>query len=501
MASSTIDVLLQATTAPRGVEAAPRAGDGTAPFKPALEQALAEKPPATVSTNAAPEENEPAPDVTDPHAESRDTSEDDEGQASAVDAATAPASVDDDAASEEDSDGDAVEISELAAAAAVVVATKADASQAEAASGAAQVDEISPVVAKNKPGASDQNADAGATDSDPTSAAAAAQNLEAQPVDELAAGQDGAAKGRATGAAKKAPPIEKSNAKRGDEQSTNDDALRLTGADGGAISQQPVDAAANDVSDEPLNEKQDDGDNGVREAKQSSGGRADAKQAEVVVAPVATTDAVAAVVDAAASPANEQSTGDGVAKTTPDSAASAAASRSTAALERLTATRGVRPGGSTSDTESTPQVDPARFVSRVEGAMRTAHQRDGRVQVRLSPPELGALRIELQMHAGGLTAHIEAETASARKLLLDNLPALRERLAQQDIRVEKFEVDVRRDGGQPSGGGPQDRQADQPTRQSHDERSRPAPRSAAAPARSVAPAAAAISDAGLDVRI
>ena len=45
-----------------------------------------------------------------------------------------------------------------------------------------------------------------------------------------------------------------------------------------------------------------------------------------------------------------------------------------------------------------------------------------------------------------MTAKIEAESTATRKILLDNLPALRERLAEQEIRIEKFEVDVRDQG-------------------------------------------------------
>ena len=114
-------------------------------------------------------------------------------------------------------------------------------------------------------------------------------------------------------------------------------------------------------------------------------------------------------------------------------------------------------------------VDRDRFVGRVEGAIRTAQQRDGRVQVRLSPPELGSLRIELTIEQGVLSARLEAETSAARKVLLDNLPALRERLAQQDVRVDRFDVDVRREGGG-SGGGPQDRPAGDATPRDGDER-------------------------------
>jgi len=99
-------------------------------------------------------------------------------------------------------------------------------------------------------------------------------------------------------------------------------------------------------------------------------------------------------------------------------------------------------------------------VHRVGGAIRTAQQRDGQIQLRLSPPELGTLRIQIAVTEGVVTAYLETETAAARTLLLDNLPALRERLAEQEIRIEKFDVDVGREGGQqPDNRGAEERQA------------------------------------------
>src|SRR5690606_30120465 len=64
---------------------------------------------------------------------------------------------------------------------------------------------------------------------------------------------------------------------------------------------------------------------------------------------------------------------------------------------------------------------------------------------------LGAMRVELSVQQGVLSAHLETETAAAKSILIDNLPALRERLAALDIRVERFDVDVRQEstGGQP----------------------------------------------------
>jgi flagellar hook-length control protein FliK len=103
--------------------------------------------------------------------------------------------------------------------------------------------------------------------------------------------------------------------------------------------------------------------------------------------------------------------------------------------------------GRASGAEDVPQVDPARFVGRVAKAFQTAHERGGTLQLRLSPPELGALRLELTVKDGVMSASLETENATARRVLLDHLPALRERLAEQNIRVERFDVDVRRENG------------------------------------------------------
>ena len=53
------------------------------------------------------------------------------------------------------------------------------------------------------------------------------------------------------------------------------------------------------------------------------------------------------------------------------------------------------------------------------------------MRLRLSPPELGSVRLEVTVKNGVLTAHAQTETAQARDALVDNLPALRARLAEQ----------------------------------------------------------------------
>ena len=139
-------------------------------------------------------------------------------------------------------------------------------------------------------------------------------------------------------------------------------------------------------------------------------------------------------------------------------------------LGNFSASRSADSTNASSDaqTAETPTVDRARFVQRVSGAIRSAQQRDGQIQLRLSPPELGTLRIQLAVSEGVVTAHLETETAAARNILLDNLPALRERLAEQEIRIEKFDVDVGRDQQQQAENrGTEDRQNNKSRAQSN----------------------------------
>lgn len=93
-------------------------------------------------------------------------------------------------------------------------------------------------------------------------------------------------------------------------------------------------------------------------------------------------------------------------------------------------------------------ADRARFVQRVAQAFRAANERGGHVRLRLHPPELGSLRVELKITDGVMSARMEAESAAARDLLAEHLPVLRQRLADHGIRVERFELDLMGQNGQ-----------------------------------------------------
>jgi flagellar hook-length control protein FliK len=153
-------------------------------------------------------------------------------------------------------------------------------------------------------------------------------------------------------------------------------------------------------------------------------------------------------------------------------AASSASSPTTAPLGAATGPRSRLPAetlapGPRSATRTAPtEIDTARLLSRVAKAFNAAQERDGEVRLRLSPPDLGSLRVEVRVQDGALVAHLHAETDSARTALIDNLPALRDRLADQGVRIERFDVDLmqRQPGGSPDQPGGRQQDAPAPLR-------------------------------------
>jgi flagellar hook-length control protein FliK len=107
--------------------------------------------------------------------------------------------------------------------------------------------------------------------------------------------------------------------------------------------------------------------------------------------------------------------------------------------------------GDTAKTRGPVEIDTARLMTRVVRAFSAAQERDGEVRLRLSPAELGSLQLEIRVENGALTAKLHTETDAARTAIIENLPALREKLAEQGIRIERFDVDLmqRQTGGMP----------------------------------------------------
>ena len=115
---------------------------------------------------------------------------------------------------------------------------------------------------------------------------------------------------------------------------------------------------------------------------------------------------------------------------------------------------------------STPQLSESRqleLVNRVADAMRGAATSGNRITVRLSPPELGTLQIELSLREGVMTAKLETQSAATQRVLMDNLPQLKESLTQNGTLVDRFVIEQSDDRGrQDASGGDQGGERESP---------------------------------------
>ncbi|MEZ6192795.1 MAG: flagellar hook-length control protein FliK [Phycisphaerales bacterium] len=127
--------------------------------------------------------------------------------------------------------------------------------------------------------------------------------------------------------------------------------------------------------------------------------------------------------------------------TAPADAASAGAQAFTAvdtANPATTTTAVAQPGpvAQTQDTDNT-QLNTARIARGLQNAV---HQKGGAVTLRLTPPEMGTVRIQLQIQNGTVNAQFHAETESTRTMLNQQLSHLRTALENQGLSVDRLGV-------------------------------------------------------------
>jgi flagellar hook-length control protein FliK len=503
MATAVIDALLQTTVPSRPPETGGNGAEGGS-FKPALDQALRAEASGAAAAASGPTASEEEPPVADEEIDDAEWNEPEGDAATEVaEAATSEQATNEESAEEDgkDDERDAVEISETAAAGAAVEAAAAalavtvnartetavvgDEAPAEAAEKVDGAATKNPVTGQKEPPLKPKGTQEVPSGGEEPAAQVAVEIGDVIP-DDAETGKETGKRGKAS--VDSAVKGEGTPETAGEQSRSEDGKLSLTQDD--SQDDSLASEAAVTAADESAPENGDERRPSTPAASKTAEVLNAESPAPVTAAPdpaaaaTATPDQVAAASAAA-----------------PSTAEPSSATRSSPSLALLAAGRALQ-GSPDSDEHGTSQVDRGRFLGRVEGAIRTAQQRDGRVHVRLSPPELGALRIELTLQHGVMNARIEAETTSARNLLLDNLPALRDRLAQQDIRVERFDVDVRRDGGGSNPQNANDRPAGDSGSEQQDERrrDRAAPVSQAGPIRrSAAPQTSG--NAELDVRV
>ena len=84
-----------------------------------------------------------------------------------------------------------------------------------------------------------------------------------------------------------------------------------------------------------------------------------------------------------------------------------------------------------------------RFSARiVRGLSAMVNQRGGVMNMRLDPPDLGALRVQMTIARGVVTAEFQATTQQAQALLERGLTGLRAALESQGLTVERLSVQL-----------------------------------------------------------
>lgn len=96
--------------------------------------------------------------------------------------------------------------------------------------------------------------------------------------------------------------------------------------------------------------------------------------------------------------------------------------------------------GLASDLAQSDGEIPVAARLAAKGAHVLANQRGGAITMRLEPPALGQLRIELRVAHGAVHADFTAATPEARVLIEANLGMLRERLESQGLSVDRMTV-------------------------------------------------------------
>jgi flagellar hook-length control protein FliK len=76
----------------------------------------------------------------------------------------------------------------------------------------------------------------------------------------------------------------------------------------------------------------------------------------------------------------------------------------------------------------------------VRGLAAMLKQRGGAMNLRLDPPDLGQVRVQMTLSRGTVAAEFHASTPQAHQLLEKNLSMLRTTLEQQGLTVERLTV-------------------------------------------------------------
>lgn len=105
------------------------------------------------------------------------------------------------------------------------------------------------------------------------------------------------------------------------------------------------------------------------------------------------------------------------------------------------------------DSVDLTQQERVRLVQRVARSFARLGPEGGQINLRLHPPQLGSLNVQVRLEGRSMTANLTTESSAARDVIMESLPVLRSRLAEQGFEISSFQVDVATNGSDASQGG------------------------------------------------
>ena len=89
------------------------------------------------------------------------------------------------------------------------------------------------------------------------------------------------------------------------------------------------------------------------------------------------------------------------------------------------------------------QID--QLVERITTAVKQSHSTGQQLKIRLSPPELGTLQIEVSLKNGEYTEKLEVQNRHAQKVINDSIAQLKEALAKTGVALDRIDVHINTD--------------------------------------------------------
>lgn len=115
-------------------------------------------------------------------------------------------------------------------------------------------------------------------------------------------------------------------------------------------------------------------------------------------------------------------------------------------LTQSTAVGGNQGTVSVGPTVDTKQVE--QLVDRISSSIGKSQSTGQQLKIRLSPPELGTLQIEVSLKNGEYLAKLEVQNNHAQKVINDNIAQLKEALIKTGVSIDRIDVHINTDASE-----------------------------------------------------